>query len=193
MVTKQGKVTGIVTPFDLINILVSPKEKFDRANMEGNVAKTGNVQKIHTYAKSFVESMTEDRTVNDALGVMLEKNIGSVVIVDESNQPLGIITLHDLFLLLRESPDFTRVTYVGKNVAESSQLVVNSFIEKIEKWLDKNKDFTHARLVVKEERNGELYEVTLDLIPAKGKSVFIKKEGKELPDVLHKIKLGYEE
>jgi CBS domain-containing protein len=56
--------------------------------------------KLSTKTKDLMEVppvvVTEDATVDEAAGIMWEKNIGSVIVVDESGKMVGIVTERDM-------------------------------------------------------------------------------------------------
>lgn len=76
---------------------------FDQSNqaMQAQFAHTASEQQSLSSPLSAVirfapVSCTPDTTLRAALGIMHEARVGSMVVVDGSNKPLGIFTLHDL-------------------------------------------------------------------------------------------------
>ncbi len=51
---------------------------------------------VKNFARKEVITLKPDNTVYDAVRLMKEKNVGSVVIVDDENKPIGIITDRDV-------------------------------------------------------------------------------------------------
>lgn len=62
---------------------------------------------LKSFARKEVITLKPDNTVYDAVRLMKEKNVGSVVIVDKENKPVGIITDRDVVV---------RVIYDGLDV-----------------------------------------------------------------------------
>ncbi|MEJ5339119.1 MAG: CBS domain-containing protein [Aquificaceae bacterium] len=62
---------------------------------------------LKSFARKEVITLRPDNMVYDAVRLMKEKNVGSVVIVDEDNKPVGIITDRDVVI---------RVVYDGLDV-----------------------------------------------------------------------------
>lgn len=62
---------------------------------------------LKSFARKEVITLRPDNMVYDAVRLMKEKNVGSVVIVDKENKPLGIITDRDVVI---------RVVYDGLDV-----------------------------------------------------------------------------
>ena len=59
---------------------------------------------VRHFLKTFVLTLNKDDFVRDALHLILEKKIGSVVIIDSQNRPINILTTKDLLtLFVRES------------------------------------------------------------------------------------------
>jgi len=95
VVNKDGRLKGILSYYDLISYLVSPKKTERRGEREGNKTNFYH-HKVKNFAKSFVLTLTPDNTLEQVIHLILEKRIGSVVIVDEKRHPIGIITTRDL-------------------------------------------------------------------------------------------------
>src|SRR5271154_4292397 len=72
---------------------------------------------LSTKAKDLMEVppvvVTEDATVDDAASIMWEKNIGSVIVVDESGKMVGIVTERDMLFAITKG-------LTGKDVPVSS-------------------------------------------------------------------------
>ena len=70
-----------------------------------------------------LHTVTPETLVEDAANEMLENEIGSVVVVDESNQPVGILTTTDFVRIVaeRKPKDETPVSaYMSENVLTGS-------------------------------------------------------------------------
>lgn len=95
VVNKDEKLKGILSYYDLIAYLVAPKMVEKRG--ERNGTKTNFYHhKVKNYAKSYVLTLTPNQTLLEAIHLILDKKIGSVVIIDEKRHPIGIITTKDL-------------------------------------------------------------------------------------------------
>ena len=100
------KLKGILSYYDLIDYLISPKtsEKISLYH-----------HKVKNFAKTFVLTLTPNNLLSDAIDLILEKKIGSVVIVDLSRRPIGIITTKDLlrFFIHKEQKLFSNRQIFG--------------------------------------------------------------------------------
>ncbi|MDH7476283.1 MAG: CBS domain-containing protein [Microgenomates group bacterium] len=187
VIGKDMKLRGILTYFDLISFLIAPKSKEALGERAGNKVNL-NYQQIKNFAKSYVLTLTENDYLNQALELILDKKIGSVVIVDNKKYPIGIITTRDFLRLLSKKNNEKKIEITEKNLSKENRQILGGFFEYLSNWVKKIPDVTKAKLFVKEEKKGGLFEVVLSLIYRKGQPTIIKKEGKNLRKVLKKIK-----
>ncbi|MCX7589563.1 MAG: CBS domain-containing protein [Patescibacteria group bacterium] len=95
IVSKDNKLKGILSYYDLINLLLSPKIRESRGDRIG--IKNNNLNKpIYDYYKSFVLTVNINDYLNKIVNLILDKKIGSVVVIDKEKKPIGIITTRDL-------------------------------------------------------------------------------------------------
>ncbi len=88
VVSKDFKLRGILSHYDLIAYLVAPKNSPEKASFYH--------QPIKLFAKTYVLTLSPEHTLADVVRLILEKRIGSVVVVDKTRHPIGIITTKDL-------------------------------------------------------------------------------------------------
>lgn len=186
VVNKSMKLYGILTYYDLINFLITPRKKVHRGDKDGNRNRF-EYQQVKNFAKTYVLTLHPENSVRDALNLILDKQIGSVVVVDNVKNPLGIITTRDLLRIIIRGKREKRIEVTLKNLSTSSNYVVESFIGQLRSWLNKIPDISKIRFLVKEEKRGGLFEAVLSLIPQKGKQKVIKREGKNLQKLLQEI------
>ncbi len=104
VVLDDTRPAGILTERDIVEILhkgVSLEET------------------IHKYAKISLVVTVGTRTVGYALNLTLENNIRRVIVVDDSNNFLGIVTQQDLLKYLEE--DFYRLTIKVKHILKKER------------------------------------------------------------------------
>lgn len=187
VINRDMKLRGILSYYDLICFLVAPKEKEQRGERLGNKVNLGHRQ-VKNFSKNFVLTLTPEDSLKRALNLIIDKRIGSVVIVDGERHPIGIITTRDfLRLLVREHND-KKIEITSKNLSQENRQILGGFFNHFALWIKKIPDLTKAKLFVKEEKGGGLFEVILSLIPKKGAPKVIKREGKNLSKILRKIK-----
>ncbi|GGP21942.1 histidine kinase [Thermocladium modestius] len=84
VVDDGGRLVGLITSTDVA-----------RAYVEGNLDAT-----VEEYMRSEVPFIRDDDDVYDAINLMISKNIGRLVVIDDKNNPVGIITRTDVLGLL---------------------------------------------------------------------------------------------
>ncbi|OGK17830.1 hypothetical protein A3G67_02790 [Candidatus Roizmanbacteria bacterium RIFCSPLOWO2_12_FULL_40_12] len=183
VVNKNMKLYGILTYYDLINFLVTPRRKVHRGDKDGNRS-SFQFQQVKNFAKTYVLTLQPGDNVRDALNLILDKKIGSVVIVDGAKNPIGIITTRDLLGLLIQERRDKRFEITLKNLSVTSKQAVEGFITQLKIWTGKLPNIETIKLFVKEEKRGGLFEAVVSLIPQRGKKQVIKREGKNLKKLL---------
>jgi len=101
VVLEDEKPIGILTERDIVEILYRGV-KLDK--------------KIHEFTKKNLVKTIGDRTVGYALNLTLENNIRRVIVVDDSENFLGVVTQQDLLKYLEE--DFYRLTIKVKHIVK---------------------------------------------------------------------------
>lgn len=92
VIDAEGKVIGILTAADAIKYASKSVEKMDPDQFFA--------KKVKDAMKTQIITIEEDRSINEAAALMLEKNIGSLLILDDVGKPRGIITERDLLIAL---------------------------------------------------------------------------------------------
>jgi len=187
VVNHEKKLRGVLSYYDLISFLMMPREKEQRGERRGGKVNL-NFQKVKNFAKTLVLTLSPENMLYEALQMIIEKKIGSVVIVDNLRHPIGIITSRDFLSLLARSHDDKKIDVSTKNLSQSNHKAVGNFFNYLRQNIKKLPDTVKARLFVQEEKGGNLFKVVLSLFPKKGRPVVIKREGKDLNKVLGEIK-----
>lgn len=183
VVSEEGKLRGILTYYDIILFLVEPRK---RSQKEGTT--TLGHQLVKHFMKSLVLTLPEEAQITDALKLIIDKQIGSVVIVDSQKKPVGIVTTSDFLQLLKQEGSGTPVDITTKNISPQNRSPVRHFFHRVTERIQKFRDISRARVLVKEEKQGNLFQVVLSLFPRRGKPTVIKKEGRDLNEVLRQVK-----
>ena len=95
VVDGQGKLIGILTRYDLRQALSAPKTSLSPFSRVGQKRKSLD-QPIRNYVKGSVITATPNTPLPRMIGLMLEHEVGSVVIVNPKWQPIGILTYKDV-------------------------------------------------------------------------------------------------
>ena len=181
------RLKGILSYYDLISYLISPKKSAHRGERIGNKISFYHLR-VKNFSKSCVLTLTPDHFVLDALRLILEKEIGSVVIIDKENKPIGIITTKDILRLLLKKKVKGKVELVSESVSQENQKILNIFFDKFSSLFRNDQQINRAKLMVKQENVNGLFKVILSIFPKKGQPEIIKKQGKDLVGLLKKIK-----
>lgn len=186
VVNKEMRLRGILSYYDLISYLASPKKR-EKQDKSGD--KTGLQSKsVRHFLKTFVLTLSKDDYLRDALHLILEKKIGSVVIIDNQNRPINIITTKDLLTLFVRESTKEKIEVTSNSLSKESRRTLSGFFEHLRFGMKKTPQVEKAKLVVKEEKDGGLFKVILSFIPKKGQPKIIQEEGKNLVKVLNKVK-----
>lgn len=121
VINRDMKLKGILSYYDLISFLTQPK------NHEGKMERVGNKihlfnQHVKNYMKTYVLSLKNDNHLSEAFNLIINKKIGSVVIVDKDRHPIGIVTTRDL---LRFYMDNEVIRGVKKTFSKIGKLLLN--------------------------------------------------------------------
>lgn len=95
VVDYQEKLKGILTYYDIINFIISPKYKEGKGDRVGIKGSFYNLH-VKTFAKSYVLTMTREKYLKEVIETILSKKIGSIIIIDEKRTPIDIITSSDI-------------------------------------------------------------------------------------------------
>lgn len=95
VVDRDKKLRGILSYYDVANFIVGPKNKEGRGDRIGTKGSFYNLH-IKTFAKSYVMTMSKDRLITDVIDFIINKKIGSVIVIDKDRHPVDIITSRDI-------------------------------------------------------------------------------------------------
>jgi CBS domain-containing protein len=184
------KLKGMLAYYDLISYLANTKNTKKKHVKDGKKLPLSN-QYIKNFMKSTILTLTPENTLADAAKMILDKKIGSVVVVDKQRHPVGIITTRDLLSIYIKQSTTSSVEVLTKSLSEKSLRMVRPFVDQIVKRLNKqkNKDGKPEKLkiVVKEEGRGGIFKAFIS-IARRNHITIIKKEGKNLLKILNSIR-----
>lgn len=188
IIDEKMKLAGIMSYYDLIPHLLAPKERLDARNMNAidNMDAFAGLT-VKNVAKSLVHTVSPEATLHDALLDIVKRSIGCVVVVNAQGFPVGIVTVRDLLQLLTRTEKESIIELSTNGISEASMQIIQDYGPKLERWIQKIPDVARVMLLVKEEKNGKLFDVKLTVVPTKGRSTMYKQEGKNLLELLQKI------
>jgi CBS domain-containing protein len=94
VVNESGTLIGLLTRFDLKGILSQPTEPH-RLSLSGQ-KKNVLSQPVADYMHKMVYTCSQGTSVDRIFDVMRVNTIGSIVLVDSTNKPTGIVTYRDI-------------------------------------------------------------------------------------------------
>lgn len=186
VVNKENKLKGVLTFYDLISHLATPKEREHTGDRKGVKTPFLNYH-VRNFMKTLVLTLSDESTIADAVRLILDKKIGSVVIVDKDNTPVDIVTTKDIFNSMFKKINTVNFQVMTKNLSAVSKLIVPVFNNKFFNMIAKRRNVRKATLFVEEEKKG-MFKVLFSLIPKRGKQEVIEREGRDLTNVLSDVK-----
>lgn len=186
-VDKKGTLKGVLAYYDIIDYLTMPKQRQNYASRQGS--KTSTMKKaVKNFHKQHVLTVGVEETLQDAVQKMIDNTIGSVVLIDSSRKPVGIITTKDVLKSLDNHISKSLVTIHGKSLSKASQSLTETFSQSLETALQKAKGVIGANVMVKEKKQGGVFEAAVSILKDGAKGINISAEGKDLAKLLQDIR-----
>ena len=187
VVDKNGRMQGMLSHYDLIMHLSTPKERerrFDRVGERTSFQK----QQIKTVMKSMMLTLGQSRSLGDALEMVLHHEIGSVIVLDGKKHPVGIVTTSDFLKKLVRSPQEKKIEVSGRNLSKENETILRRFAKTFERAIAKVPGVASAGLMVKEEKHGGVFKAIMSIVPVRGAKQIKSREGKNLKALLAEFK-----
>ncbi len=183
VVSRDFKLRGILAYFDLISYLLSPKEKQHFGTREGN--KIPLLKRcVRNFMKTNVLTLTTEDRLDQAAEKILENHIGSIIIIDKERRPIGIITTHNLLSTFIGQKNLPRIQLISEDLSQKSGQIVSGFVRLINNQLAKMRNVSQAKFLIKEKKTPGVFKAVLSLLSKDNRMKVIKKEGKDLEEVL---------
>ena len=109
VINQTKKLKGVLSYYDLIKLMISPKYSNHRGERSDDKISFYNYR-VKNFAKSYVLTLSKDKLLIEVINLIINKKIGSVIIIDKERRPLGIITTRDIlrFFIDNEKKNFIR-------------------------------------------------------------------------------------
>jgi CBS domain-containing protein len=185
-VDKDGKLRGILSHYDLIPYLVAPPQRQEGIGR-------GNKEHLHdTPIKNFVKTtvlrVKSTETVIKILSEILDKEIGSMVIIDEKQFPLGIVTTKDLLDLLIFKDGNQPIKISKRKLDKIHKIVFDDFIFFVKDFIKKNRSIKGCEIHYKSEKDGHLHKIQLHLNFEVKETIVIDREEHDFSRLLQDVK-----
>jgi len=89
------KLKGVLSYYDLIKLMISPKYSSHHGERGRENISFYNYR-VKNFAKSYVLTLSKENQIIEIINLIVNKRIGSVIIVDKDRRPLGIVTTRDI-------------------------------------------------------------------------------------------------
>ncbi|MFA6016742.1 MAG: CBS domain-containing protein [Patescibacteria group bacterium] len=89
------KLKGVLSYYDLIKLMISPKYSSHHGERGKENISFYNYR-VKNFAKSYVLTLSKEKLIIEIINLIVNKKIGSVIIVDKDRRPLGIVTTRDI-------------------------------------------------------------------------------------------------
>jgi predicted transcriptional regulator len=117
VVDHNKKLRGVLSYYDLIKLMINPKYSSRRGERTNEKVSFYNYR-VKNFAKNYVLTLSKDDRLMDVINLIINKKIGSVIIVNKEKKPDGIVTTRDIlnyyinhekFSFVKSLNPFTRI------------------------------------------------------------------------------------
>lgn len=95
VVNHDRKLKGVLSYYDLIELMISPK-----------YSGSFHTNRVKNFSKSYVLTLSKENHLIEAINLIINKKIGSVIITDKERRPIGIITTRDILRFFIDNEKF---------------------------------------------------------------------------------------
>lgn len=187
MIDKNRKLKGVLSYYDLIPYLVAPGAKQRRATNIDEREKFLQM-KVKNYAKKTTLTCGPQNTVGEAIQSILTHQMGSVIVVDGESKPLGIITTRDILNLLKPHKLKKQIELTTKHVSPQYDPLIQDLSTAVSKIIERDATMQRARILIEEDKGGDLFKLSAQLIPVEGEVMAVEKEGTDLGGMIKESK-----
>ncbi len=153
VVTKTGRLAGILTRFDLRGALAEPKSSQSFLSRQGEKKKFAD-KPIRGLFKKNVITVSEKTPIPKMVRTMLENEIGSLILVNAKWQPTRIVTNRDLLKAIADKRQPSQATLdVTMPVDFAYEKEITVLLQKFVKKLLKKEKVRKIRVILKSIKN----------------------------------------
>ena len=108
VISHDKKLKGVLSYYDLIKLMVSPKYSSHHGERVNEKISFYNYR-VKNFEKSYVLTLSQDKFLIEAINLIINKKIGSVIVIDKERHPLGIITTRDILRFYIDNENFAYI------------------------------------------------------------------------------------
>ncbi len=105
VINHERKLKGVLSYYDLIKLMVSPKYSSHHGERVNEKISFYNYR-VKNFAKNYVLTLSKEKHLIEVINLIVNKKIGSVIVVDKERRPLGIITTRDILRFFIDNEKF---------------------------------------------------------------------------------------
>lgn len=105
VINHDKKLKGVLSYYDLIKLMISPKYSSHHGERGKENISFYNYR-VKNFSKSYVLTLPKEGHLIEVINFIVNKKIGSVIIVDKDRRPLGIITTRDILRFFIDNEKF---------------------------------------------------------------------------------------
>ncbi|MFA4647543.1 CBS domain-containing protein [Pyrococcus kukulkanii] len=182
IVDEEGKLEGLVTLHDLIIRFIKPRFRAQTGELVGEKIPPFSMKLREAMIKGVI-TLLPDATVREAVATMKDNNIDGLVVVDENNKVVGVLTVKDLLLPISRMVEKEAKFYLqlGGDASALSEFTRERIINDIKRFVDGYSDllgnegiiYLYIRRFNEKFRGVHLYQARMRVVTDKG--VFVAK------------------
>lgn len=101
----ENKLKGVLSYYDLIKLMIHPKYSGHHGERVNEKISFFNYR-VKNFSKSYVLTLSKENHLIEVINLIVNKKIGSVIIIDKDRKPLGIITTRDILRFYIDNEKF---------------------------------------------------------------------------------------
>jgi len=146
---EDGKLAGVVTVHDVVNVVVRDMSKTTQGDRRGEIERVLDLP-VYDMMSSPVETVTPSTSVEDAVDMMLDQDFGGLVVTDpnDDREVVGVVTKTDVLRALtytEEQQMDVQITHIDLLDTITRQEIRDRITEISDKYSDMQVQHAHVR------------------------------------------------
>ncbi len=184
---KDHKISGVVTYYDLIPMLIDPKQGSTQGARGEDDDNLYN-QPIKRFMNTKVVTVLPSASMKDAADAIVRTTHRSVLVLDNETRIVGVLTSMDMWSLLVEKHESKKIDVSLHHVSPEHDDDIRTFYTLMQRWIDGRHTISHASFSVKEEKQGGFFRVVFTAYMPDEKPLTVDEDGKNLKHVLEEVR-----